>query len=248
MPRKGQGRIMGRPRTNEVPQPAGGVRMETFVPWTLVKRGAKKHAITPIDAPEAFRVEAVQPRHAEEETAALRALGLAYYWQHLRRSTRKSRERQRTSGVRRPPRSRRAGCFVGVRTAARVETKQKANDTASSHLRKPWRSVSRRDRRSRGGRRTNAGRRRQSVSPIFCSWGRLGCPVRFRKKWRHNPGNRQGRIFKRDRRSRRHGSRAGQPDGAVDVGGTGGGRRDDLSPASTLARKIRRTALPRCVS
>jgi hypothetical protein len=28
--------------TYEIPDPAGGVKLETFIPWTLVKRGAKK--------------------------------------------------------------------------------------------------------------------------------------------------------------------------------------------------------------
>jgi len=39
--------------------------------------------ITPIDAPEAFRAEAVQSRDAEMDTPALGALGLAHHWQHL---------------------------------------------------------------------------------------------------------------------------------------------------------------------
>ena len=86
MPRKGQGRIKETPVTKEIPQPAGGVRMETFVPWTLVKRGVKQQVITPIEAPEAVRIEAVKARRAEEDaqdTASVRALGLAHYWQHL---------------------------------------------------------------------------------------------------------------------------------------------------------------------
>jgi len=83
MPRKGQGRITGRAVTKPTPQPAGGVQLETFVPWTLVKRGAKKHVVTPPGAPEASRVEMAQPREVEIETPALRALGLAHYWQHL---------------------------------------------------------------------------------------------------------------------------------------------------------------------
>lgn len=86
MPRKGQGRITGRPVTVTIPSPAGGVKLETFIPWTLVKRGTKKEVITPIEAPEAFRVEAVQERReqkAAKETPLVRALGLAHYWQHL---------------------------------------------------------------------------------------------------------------------------------------------------------------------
>jgi hypothetical protein len=58
--------------------------LETFVPWRLVKRGAKKHVVGPNGAPEALRVEAVQqPREVEIETPEVRALGLAHYWQHL---------------------------------------------------------------------------------------------------------------------------------------------------------------------
>jgi hypothetical protein len=44
------------------------------------------------------------------------------------------RERQRTNGVRRPPRSRRGGCFLGVRAKARVQRKHKPSETASSHI------------------------------------------------------------------------------------------------------------------
>jgi hypothetical protein len=72
--------------TTSIPSPAGGVKLETFIPWTLVKRGAKKKVITPIEAPEAFRVEAVterRKREAAKEMPLVRALGLAHYWQHL---------------------------------------------------------------------------------------------------------------------------------------------------------------------
>ncbi|MGY6217131.1 hypothetical protein ACW73L_18385 [Methylolobus aquaticus] len=86
MPRKGHGQITGRPRTNEIPQPAGSVKLETFIPWTLVKRGVTQQVITPIKVPEAFRVEVVAARReseAAEDAPELRALGLAHYWQHL---------------------------------------------------------------------------------------------------------------------------------------------------------------------
>jgi len=83
MPRKGHGRIKGTPVTKEIPSPAGGVRLETFIPWALVKRGARRKVSTPSESLAAFRIETVQPRDAEEETPALRALGLAHYWQHL---------------------------------------------------------------------------------------------------------------------------------------------------------------------
>jgi hypothetical protein len=84
---KGQrSRIAGEPVTYCLPAPAGGVRLETFVPWTLVKRGAKKAVITPLDAPEAFGEEARQERQARasaQHTALLRALGVAHHWQRL---------------------------------------------------------------------------------------------------------------------------------------------------------------------
>jgi len=56
------------------------------VPWTLVKRGLRKQIITPLDAPQEFREEAHRERQAREwvqDTARLRALGLAYHWQRL---------------------------------------------------------------------------------------------------------------------------------------------------------------------
>jgi hypothetical protein len=79
-------RIAGDPVTYRLPTPAGGVRLETFVPWTLVKRGAKKEVITPLDAPGAFVNEASHERQAcgtLEHAALMRALGLAHHWQRL---------------------------------------------------------------------------------------------------------------------------------------------------------------------
>ena len=76
----------GRPITHELPTPAGGVRLETFVPWTLVRRGLKKRVITPLDAPQEFLAEAKQERAAQaaaQDSALMRALGLAHYWQQL---------------------------------------------------------------------------------------------------------------------------------------------------------------------
>ena len=80
------GRQTGRPVTHELPTPAGGVRLETFVPWTLVRRGLKKRVITPLDAPQEFLVEAAREREtlaAAQDSALMRALGLAYHWQRL---------------------------------------------------------------------------------------------------------------------------------------------------------------------
>ncbi|MGA3846840.1 hypothetical protein ACI2UC_25425 [Ralstonia nicotianae] len=86
MSRNHRGRILGDPVTRSLPVPAGGVQLETFVPWTLVKRGSKKQVITPLDAPQEFVVEVRQEkraRDATQDTPLMRALGLAYYWQHL---------------------------------------------------------------------------------------------------------------------------------------------------------------------
>jgi hypothetical protein len=86
MSKKHRGRIDGSPVISQLPAPAGGVQMETFVPWTLVKRGCKKQIITPLDAPQAFLEEACREREAREsvqDSALMRALGLAHHWQRL---------------------------------------------------------------------------------------------------------------------------------------------------------------------
>jgi len=84
--KKHYGKQTGRPITHELPTPAGGVRLETFVPWTLVRRGLKKRVITPLDAPQEFLSEAIQEQKektAAQDTALMRALGLAHHWQRL---------------------------------------------------------------------------------------------------------------------------------------------------------------------
>ncbi len=86
MSKKHYGKQTGRPVTHELPSPAGGVQLETFVPWTLVKRGFKKQVITPLDAPQEFLTEATREREAREaaqDTALMRSLGLAHHWQRL---------------------------------------------------------------------------------------------------------------------------------------------------------------------
>ena len=86
MSKKHYGKQTGRPITHELPTPAGGVRLETFVPWTLVKRGLKKQVITPLDAPQEFLSEATREREARsaaQDNALMRALGLAHHWQRL---------------------------------------------------------------------------------------------------------------------------------------------------------------------
>lgn len=86
MSKKHRGRFKGEPTTYQLPSPAGGVQLETFVPWTLVKRGLKKQIITPLDAPEAFALEARRERllwQAGQDSPLLRAFGLAHHWQRL---------------------------------------------------------------------------------------------------------------------------------------------------------------------
>jgi hypothetical protein len=84
--KKHYGKMTGRPVTHALPTPAGGVRLETFVPWTLVRRGLKKQVITPLDAPQEFLAEATRERQVGEmakDTPLMRALGLAHHWQRL---------------------------------------------------------------------------------------------------------------------------------------------------------------------
>ena len=86
MAKKDKGTITGEPVTYQIPAPAGGVQMETFIPWTLVKRGVRRQVITPIDAPEQFQSEATaqrRDRKAAKDSPLIRALGLAHFWQRL---------------------------------------------------------------------------------------------------------------------------------------------------------------------
>nr|CUV45378.1 Putative bacteriophage-related protein (modular protein) [Ralstonia solanacearum] len=86
MSRNHRGRILGEPVTRSLPAPAGGVQLETFIPWTLVKRGSKTQVITPLDAPQEFVVGVRQEKRARDttqDTPLMRALGLAHYWQRL---------------------------------------------------------------------------------------------------------------------------------------------------------------------
>jgi hypothetical protein len=86
MSRKQSGVQTTCPVSQEIPTPAGGVRLETFIPWTLVSRRVRREVITPLDAPQEFAVEAGGEREAREvaqDSALLRALGLAHHWQRL---------------------------------------------------------------------------------------------------------------------------------------------------------------------
>jgi hypothetical protein len=78
--------VTGDAVTYQLPHPAGGVQLETFIPWTLVKQGVKRDVITPFDAPEVFLKAAAveqQRRKVGEDSALVRALGLAHHWQVL---------------------------------------------------------------------------------------------------------------------------------------------------------------------
>lgn len=86
MARKDKGIVTGDPVTYQIPDPAGGVKLETFIPWTLVKRGGKREVVTPLNAPEQFQAEATferEKRMHAQDSALIRALGLAHYWQSL---------------------------------------------------------------------------------------------------------------------------------------------------------------------
>ena len=86
MSKKNYGKQTGRSVTHALPTPAGGVRLETFVPWRFVRRDIKKQIITPLDSPQEFLSEATREREAratEQDSALMRALGLAHHWQRL---------------------------------------------------------------------------------------------------------------------------------------------------------------------
>ena len=86
MPKKTLCKQIGDPRTKAFAMPSGGIRMETFVPWKLVKRTVKKQVITPLDSPQSFLSGVNQEREAQataRDSALMRALGLAHYWQRL---------------------------------------------------------------------------------------------------------------------------------------------------------------------
>lgn len=86
MAKKDIGKFTGEAVTFQIPNPAGGVKMETFIPWTLVKRGVRRKIITPLDTPQAFADGSAQEREARvavQDSALVRALGMAHHWQRL---------------------------------------------------------------------------------------------------------------------------------------------------------------------
>jgi hypothetical protein len=86
MYKKHRGQITGKAVNYTIPKPAGGVQMETFIPWKLVKRGVRRQIITPFDTADAFHEEArveQQKQKESQDSPLLRALGLAHHWQKL---------------------------------------------------------------------------------------------------------------------------------------------------------------------
>jgi len=86
MKRRKRGRTLGDTTISQLPNPAGGVRIQTFVPWTLIKRRYTKHIITPLGSPEELQAEGASGREnntASIDSALVRALGQAHYWQRL---------------------------------------------------------------------------------------------------------------------------------------------------------------------
>lgn len=86
MSRKHRGRAKGDPVTYQTPMSAGGVQLETYLPWTLVRRGLKKQVNTPLDAPQEFLDEARREpfmNAAAQDRPLMRVLGLVHHWQRL---------------------------------------------------------------------------------------------------------------------------------------------------------------------
>ncbi len=93
--------ITGKPVTTLIPSAAGGVRMETFIPWTLVKRGVRREVITPIEAPAEFREEARRAKlqqESEQYSPLLRALNSFWTMESSDRSRRLPQRRGWTWG------------------------------------------------------------------------------------------------------------------------------------------------------
>ena len=64
MSTKHRGHIEGAPVTQKLPTPAGGVKLETFVPWRLVQRGIRRAVIAPPGAQKAAEVVSAGGRAA----------------------------------------------------------------------------------------------------------------------------------------------------------------------------------------
>jgi hypothetical protein len=80
------GQQTGISTTHTLPTPAGGVRLETFVPWELVRRGVRRQVVTPSGEPLELGTPASKQNDIKAEThdtPLLRALGLAHHWRRL---------------------------------------------------------------------------------------------------------------------------------------------------------------------
>lgn len=80
------GQRTGIATTHTLPTPAGGVRLETFVPWEVVRRGVRRQVVTPTSAPLELGTPASKGKDVKPEThdtPLLRALGLAHHWRRL---------------------------------------------------------------------------------------------------------------------------------------------------------------------
>ena len=86
MAKRGKGSVTGEVTTLQTPCPAGGVKMETFIPWKFVRRGIKRQVLLPTDAPASqsgtSTKQAPMPPPIKD-SVLLRAIGLAHYWQML---------------------------------------------------------------------------------------------------------------------------------------------------------------------
>ncbi|HXG29092.1 MAG TPA: hypothetical protein VNJ47_09640 [Nevskiales bacterium] len=78
-----RGRIEGSPVTQRLPTPAGGVKLETFVPWSLVQRGARRAVIPPPGGQTPVQVHPTWAAAAPAKEPPDSALGLAHHWQRL---------------------------------------------------------------------------------------------------------------------------------------------------------------------
>jgi len=62
------------------------MRLQIELPLVVVLAGGRRQVITPLDAPQKFLSDAAQEREAQratQNTALMRALGLAHHWQSL---------------------------------------------------------------------------------------------------------------------------------------------------------------------
>lgn len=76
MAKKDIGRVTADPVAYQISAPAGDVRIQTFISWTLVKRGVMREVITPIDSTEQFAEEAEEKRTRlnRQDCALIRAI------------------------------------------------------------------------------------------------------------------------------------------------------------------------------